>query len=116
MFIGRVQHSTTKGLDSDHVNGISGNFVEPAFAGNGPGTQSGTTEPIRCHVAEGIVPGFEIEVVGVGLIVVVLLGLHDVETGRLRQVERAQDEDVEDAKYHNIRANPESHQQRGGSK
>src|SRR6266567_2379353 len=100
---------------AEDVKIISRDFVVPGFVGGISRTQAGILQPISCHVAESCVPATEVHVVGIGLIIVSMCGVHDVvETGGLRHIERAQKQCIENAEDDNVRSNTERQRQQGG--
>src|SRR5260370_27264 len=61
-----------------------------------------------------VVAGLEVYIIWIGLIVVSMRGVHDVvEAGRLRYIERAQKQRIENAEDDNVRANTEGQREQG---
>src|SRR6266705_1749792 len=110
-----MEEPSPSGMYAEHVKVICRDFVVPRFVGGISRTQAGILQPICRHIAESCVPATEVRVVGIGLIIVSMRSVHDVvETGRLRHIEWAQKQRIENAKDDNVRSNTEGQRQQGG--
>ena len=108
MFIACMKEPAMLRLHAQHVKVIPGDLVVPAFVGSVFCAEACPVDPVSRHIAEGRILGPKIHVVGVGLIVVPLLFVHDVvKAVGPRDVERAQNQRIQHAEHDDVRADSE---------
>ena len=117
VLVARMEEPAEHRLDGQHIEVVAGDLVPPADFGASARIQSDGCQPVGCDVGESGVAGAVVEVIGVGLIIIAVVLVHDgVQPLRMRQVERAQDQRVQHAQHDDIGPDAEGQRQYRGER
>ena len=109
MLVVRMKEAAQQWLNAQRVEIIAGGEIAEILGGRSARPERGTHRIVGHHAVEGAVPVAKIEIVGIGLRVpAMLLVLDVIEPLRIRNVEGAHDQRIQDSEDYDIRSNPQS--------
>src|SRR5580700_2862571 len=113
--VGPMEETSEKGLNSEHIEIIAADFLNPGAGDLFAGVEARRRQVIGGHAVKGAVAVAQIEVVRIRLSDgVEVAALDGIQALRLRHIQGAQDERIHDAEDYRVGADGESQGSDGG--